>query len=129
VQSFAAAARATFPDWQAWRGTPSQMQGIQDVVTDFVQTCGYKVMTDVAGQFGAPASYELFVDANAALGHLLLEPGGLRCADLQARGYSAKDAVDYWFVWGSPDLMDVDLNGIPCETVFSDVARYMPAYY
>jgi len=25
--------------------------------------------------------------------------------------------------------MDADLDGIPCETVFSDVAQYMPAYY
>jgi hypothetical protein len=25
--------------------------------------------------------------------------------------------------------MDADADGIPCETVFSDVERYLPAYY
>jgi hypothetical protein len=83
----------------------------------------------VADQFSGPASYDLLVDANVALGYLLLEPEGLRCADLQGLGYDAKDAVDYWFLWEAPALMDADLDGIPCETVFSDVARYMPAYY
>jgi hypothetical protein len=64
-----------------------------------------------------------------ALGDLFLEPDGLRCADLQALGYGAKDAVDHWFLCGAPPLMDADADGIPCETVFPDVERYLPAYY
>jgi hypothetical protein len=129
VATFDAAASATFPGWQAGRGTPGQLRVLQDTVNALVDACGYKVMVDVADQFPDPGSYDLLVDANVALGHLLLEPDGLRCADLLARGYSAKDAVDYWFLWDTPELMDADLNGTPCETVFSDVDRHMPAYY
>jgi hypothetical protein len=53
-------------------------------------------------------------------------PAGLFCRDLYARGYSYGDAVNYWYVNGEPDQMDIDLNGIPCETVYSpaDVANY-----
>jgi hypothetical protein len=36
--------------------------------------------------------------------------------------------VDYWFLWGMPPLMDADANGIPCETVWPDVAQYVPAF-
>jgi hypothetical protein len=129
VASFDAAAEAAFPGWQAGRGTPGQLRVLQATVNGLVDVCGYKVMVDVADQFPDPGSYDLLVDANMALGGLLLEPGGLRCADLQARGYGAKEAVDYWFLWEAPALMDADLNGTPCETVFSDVERYMPAYY
>lgn len=46
-------------------------------------------------------------------------PAGLKCADLEARGFSYAEAVAYWFATGAPDLMDADLNGIPCETVYS----------
>lgn len=46
-------------------------------------------------------------------------PAGLKCADLAARGFSYPEAVAYWFATGAPDLMDADLNGIPCETVYS----------
>lgn len=46
-------------------------------------------------------------------------PAGLKCADLAARGFSYAEAVAYWFATGAPDLMDADLNGIPCETVYS----------
>jgi hypothetical protein len=129
VHSFDAAASAAFPGWQDRSGTPGQLRALQDVVAGVVESCGYQVMIDVADQFADPASYDLLVDANLALGYLLLEPEGLRCADLQSLGYSAKDAVDYWFLWEAPDLMDADLNGVPCETVFADVERYLPAYY
>jgi hypothetical protein len=129
VASFEAAASAAFPGWRDASGTPGELRALQEVVAEVVERCGYQVMVDVADQFSGPASYDLLVDANVALGYLLLEPEGLRCADLQGLGYDAKDAVDYWFLWEAPALMDADLDGIPCETVFSDVARYMPAYY
>lgn len=45
-------------------------------------------------------------------------PGGLFCRDLYARGVSYSEAVAYWWSWNLPDRMDVDLNGIPCETVY-----------
>jgi hypothetical protein len=53
-------------------------------------------------------------------------PAGLFCRDLYARGYSYADAVSYWYLHGEPDQMDIDLNGIPCETVYppSDVDNY-----
>jgi len=46
-------------------------------------------------------------------------PAGLFCRDLNAKGYSYVAAVDYWRLHGQPDRMDADLNGIPCETVYS----------
>ncbi len=53
-------------------------------------------------------------------------PAGLFCRDLYPRGYSYAAAVDYWRLHGQPGQMDIDLNGIPCETVYpvSDVAAY-----
>jgi hypothetical protein len=53
-------------------------------------------------------------------------PAGLFCRDLYARGYSYGDAVDYWYLHGEPDQMDIDRNGIPCETVYpsADVNDY-----
>ena len=58
-------------------------------------------------------------------------PGGLYCRDLYSRGVSYTDAVYYWYAEGSPDRMDADLNGIPCETVYpaSDVAAYWGGGY
>ncbi len=43
---------------------------------------------------------------------------GLFCRDLHAFGYSYVDAVAYWVREGSPERMDADRNGIPCETVY-----------
>jgi hypothetical protein len=54
-------------------------------------------------------------------------PVGLLCRDLAARGYSYADAVAYWFATGTPDNMDADLNGIPCETVYP--AAEVDAYW
>lgn len=53
-------------------------------------------------------------------------PAGLFCRDLNAMGYTYADAVGYWNVWGQPDRMDEDLDGFPCETVYSraDVIAY-----
>ena len=45
-------------------------------------------------------------------------PSGLYCRDLKALGYNWADATQYWILWGAPDNMDADLNGIPCETVY-----------
>lgn len=53
-------------------------------------------------------------------------PAGLFCRDLMSRGYSYVAAVDYWRQNGQPNQMDVERNGIPCETVYSpsDVEAY-----
>lgn len=45
---------------------------------------------------------------------------GLFCRDLAPLGYSYSEAVAYWVSEGSPDRMDADRNGIPCETVYLD---------
>lgn len=52
------------------------------------------------------------------------------CRDLKAAGWSYSAAVDYWYAHGSPDRMDADKNGIPCETVYSaaSVKSIFPAY-
>jgi hypothetical protein len=52
--------------------------------------------------------------------------GGLLCRDLYARGFSYAEAVAYWWVDGTPDRMDADRNGIPCETVYpaADVYQF-----
>ncbi len=47
------------------------------------------------------------------------EPEGLLCADLQAAGYHYGDALAYWIAEGGPDRMDIDANGIPCESVYT----------
>lgn len=49
-------------------------------------------------------------------------PSGLLCRDLQARGIGVYDALRYYIWEGSPDRMDADGNGIPCETVYSNAA-------
>ncbi len=45
-------------------------------------------------------------------------PDGLYCRDLKAMGYSYSAAITYWNYRGQPSRMDLDLNGIPCETVY-----------
>ncbi len=57
-------------------------------------------------------------------------PSGLYCRDLSAMGYSYPAAVEYWRLEGYTDRMDADLNGIPCETVYSrsDVVAYWGDY-
>jgi len=44
---------------------------------------------------------------------------GMFCRDLVAFGYGYADAVTYSVKEGSPDRMDADRNGIPCETVYA----------
>jgi hypothetical protein len=54
-------------------------------------------------------------------------PSGYLCRDYLATWYGEGrynsteayiDLVAYWFLEGAPDRMDVDGNGIPCETLF-----------
>jgi hypothetical protein len=130
TEAFDAAASEAFPGGRiSTTGTTAQLRELAGVVAGIVDGCGFKVLFDVADQYPEPVRSSLLDSAAVALGDLFIEPDGLRCADLQTRGYGAKDAVDYWFLWGAPPLMDADLDGVPCETVFSDVERYLPAYY
>jgi hypothetical protein len=46
--------------------------------------------------------------------------GGLFCRDLAAKGYGYAEAVEYWELEASPDRMDADNNGIPCQTVYAE---------
>jgi hypothetical protein len=59
-------------------------------------------------------------------GDVLQEPAGLLCRDLEAKGYSYAEAIDYWQAAGQPSRMDIDGNGIPCETVYpaAEVQRF-----
>ncbi len=48
----------------------------------------------------------------------LPDEADLFCRDLNALGHDFADAIAYWVREGSPDRMDADRNGFPCETVF-----------
>jgi hypothetical protein len=100
-----------------------------DAVQRTVDRCGFQVVVEIADQYPDPLHTELVVDAGAALGEIGSLPGGLLCRDLRDLGLTAKNAVDYWFLWSGPDAMDVDLNGVPCETVWPGTAQYLPAWY
>ena len=52
---------------------------------------------------------------------------GLFCRDLAAQGLEFTRAAMYWISEGSPERMDADRNGIPCETVFAsdDIAAFL----
>lgn len=52
---------------------------------------------------------------------------GLPCHDLKVKGYSFAQAVRYYHEHGDPDAMDVDHNGVPCETVYD--AGSVGAFY
>jgi hypothetical protein len=99
------------------------------LVIKVVDQCGYQVMIDIANQYPDPVYRWLTDTAVSALGEISALPAGERCADLKALGLGPKQAVDYWFLWDGPALMDADLDGIPCETVWADVDRYMPPHY
>lgn len=51
---------------------------------------------------------------------------GLLCRDLASAGWDYTKAIAYWEVEGRPARMDVDENGIPCETAYpiSEVTAY-----
>jgi hypothetical protein len=130
MSAFDAQARAAFPDGQvSTNGSNASMEALSGVVDDVVDGCGYQVMVDIANQYPNPLYSWLQIAAVSALGEISTLDEGLRCADLAGMGFGPKDAVDYWFLWGSPDLMDADLNGTPCETVWVNVAQYMPSHY
>ena len=65
----------------------------------------------------------------APIGDVRSAAPDLLCRDLKALGYSYSAAVDYWRLYGQPNRMDEDKNGIPCETVYprSDVVAYWPS--
>jgi hypothetical protein len=72
----------------------------------------------------APAPAPVYVNPPVS-GNSLGLPNGLNCSDLAARGYSYSDAVSYYNS-GASTLMDIDNDGIPCETVYShsDLVSY-----
>ncbi len=130
MAAFDEQAGALFPSGQVPNTTSDAgLGGLQALVLDVVDQCGYQVMVDVANQYPEPLYGWLRTTAVMALGEISALPDGLRCADLAALGLGPKQAVDYWFLWNGPDLMDADVDGIPCETVWSDVERYVPAHY
>lgn len=45
-------------------------------------------------------------------------PSGLFCRDLNARGYSYAEAVEYWNLEGQPDRMVA--RDLPCQTVYPE---------
>jgi hypothetical protein len=120
-------ARAEFPGGPIPTSSDWAMSRLTDLVQDVVDRCGYQVMVDVADQYPDPLYGWLRETAVLALGEISSLPGGLRCADLRSLGLGPKQAVDFWFLNGSPPLMDADLDGIPCETVWSDVEQYLPS--
>jgi len=50
-------------------------------------------------------------------------PSGLLCRDMRDMGFTYQEAASYWWYWGQPDRMDIDLNGVPCETVWAPGER------
>lgn len=58
------------------------------------------------------------------------EPAGLHCRDLVSKKYDYTDAVSYWTAHGKPTDLDIDGNGIPCETTYpsADVTNYWVAH-
>lgn len=108
-------------------GSSRDLSDLTNLVIEVVDRCGYQMMIDIANQYPNPFFGWLRSTAASALGEISALPGGLRCADLAASGLGPKQAVDYWFFWGAPGIMDADKNGIPCETIWPNVARYMPS--
>jgi hypothetical protein len=122
--------REAFPGGQIpATGSSPALSALTDVVIEVVDGCGYQVMVDIANQYPDPLYSWLRSTAVSALGEISALPDGLRCSDLATFGLGPKQAVDYWFLWGAPGLMDADENGIPCETIWPDVERYMPSNY
>ncbi len=122
--------RTTFPGGQIpATGSSAAQSALTDLVIGVVDRCGYQVMVDIASQYPEPLHSWLRSTAVSALGEISALPEGLRCADLATFGLGPKQAVDYWFLWGAPGLMDADKDMIPCETIWPDVETYMPSNY
>lgn len=125
--SFDQQVRATFPTGQIpVTGSSAAMSTLTAIVIGFVDQCGYQVVLDIADQYPDPLYGWLNPTAASAVGEISALPDGLRCAELSTLGLGPKRAVDYWFLWGAPAPMDADRNEIPCETIWSDVEKYMP---
>jgi hypothetical protein len=130
MAGFDATAGARYPGGSLpTTGGSAAWSQVRDLVGEVVDDCGFQVMVDVADQYPDPLYTWLVQTAISALGEIAALPEGLRCAELQAMGLGPKQAVDYWFLWDGPALMDADADGIPCETVWPDIAQYMPATY
>jgi len=128
LASFDAVAGARFPGGSLpTTGGDAVWSAVDDLVLQVVDRCGFGVMVLVADQYPDPLYTWLVRTAAFDLGEISALPDGLRCAELQTLGLGPKQAVDYWFLWGMPPLMDADSNGIPCETIWPDVAQYMPS--
>jgi hypothetical protein len=87
----------------------------QDIVAYWV-AYGMPGSLDIDGD-GIPCNVNEQVYDPAFFAGLPTE-SGLFCRDLVAEGYAFAEAVAYWLSEGSPDRMDADVNGIPCETVY-----------
>jgi hypothetical protein len=59
-------------------------------------------------------------EIRAALDPVSAYATGLFCRDLADAGSGFGGALLYWVREGTPDRMDADGNGIPCETVFAE---------
>jgi hypothetical protein len=101
----------------------SALAALSATVAATVRECGLGVVVDVMSAYQADVATVIALDAQTALGQLTDLPPGLFCRDLQAAGWTARNAVDYWFYWGRPDQMDADHNGVPCETVWPGAVR------
>ncbi len=71
--------------------------------------------TTIAPTTAAPTTTAMPTTTLAAVSDL---EAGLFCRDLEPLGYSYSEVVAYWVSEGSPDRMDEDRNGIPCETLY-----------
>lgn len=130
VDTFDAVAGSGFPGGLVTDfGPPEALTWLDAVVYDVVARCGYQVVVDIAAEYPEEIAPVISNSAVVALEEVADLPEGQLCRDLQARGLTAQDAVDYWFLWRQPTAMDADANGVPCETVFPDAAVHLPAWY
>ena len=98
---------------------PSDLVSVQKLIVD--EHGGFRA---VAGRPGPVASAH---EVRSALG-----PGEHFCRDIAERAEEHPDewelpmaAVAYWFDDGMPQRMDASQNGVPCQTVFDDVAAFL----
>jgi hypothetical protein len=130
VDTFDAVAASGFPGGLVTDfGPPEALAWLDAVVYDVVARCGYQVVVDIAAEYPEEIAPVITNSAVVALEEVADLPEGQLCRDLQDRGLTAQDAVDYWFLWQQPTAMDADANGVPCETVFPDAAVHLPAWY
>ena len=90
-----------------------------------------KLIVDEGGEYRAVAGRPAPV-ANAYQVRSALGSGEHLCRDIAERAEEAAEewelpmaAVAYWFDEGMPERMDASQNGIPCQTVFDEVAAFL----